>query len=155
VDPSGSVVVAVAEGEAVWLGFQAVDRARPALVRVRVDADGTEPLDALTGRSWSRTSPHHLTCPPDFCLAGIRRGEVSESFGQTVGSRMTRVVQRLVILARAAPSRTGQEAAAPSGWDAAASVRLVLVRPALFQRLTGTMPTPLDETAAYGGWRLP
>jgi hypothetical protein len=45
VAPSGSVVAAVAPGEAVWLGLQAVDPARPATVSVRVE--GSEPVDLV------------------------------------------------------------------------------------------------------------
>lgn len=43
VAPSGSVVAAVAQGEAVWLGMQAVDPSRPANISVRVE--GGEPVD--------------------------------------------------------------------------------------------------------------
>lgn len=43
VAPSGPVVAAVAEGEAVWLGMQAVDPSRPAAVSVQVE--GLEPVD--------------------------------------------------------------------------------------------------------------
>ena len=45
VAPSGSVVAAVAQGEAVWLGMQAVDPSRPATVSVR--AEGREPVDVV------------------------------------------------------------------------------------------------------------
>jgi hypothetical protein len=45
VAPSGSVVAAVAPGEAVWLGIQAVDPSRPATVSVRVE--GLEPTDLV------------------------------------------------------------------------------------------------------------
>jgi hypothetical protein len=54
VAPSGSVVAAVGAGEAVWLGLQAVDPARPATVTVRVE--GSEPVD--------------LVVPPASRLAG-------------------------------------------------------------------------------------
>jgi hypothetical protein len=43
VAPSGSVVAAVAQGEAVWLGIQAVDASRPATVSFRVE--GLEAVD--------------------------------------------------------------------------------------------------------------
>lgn len=56
VAPSGSVVAAVAAGEAVWLGFQAVDPSRPATVRVRVESD--EPIDV------------EAVVPPDSRLPG-------------------------------------------------------------------------------------
>lgn len=56
VKPSGSVVAAVAPGEAVWLGFQAVDPSRPATVRVRVE--GFEPSDVVA------------VVPPDSRLPG-------------------------------------------------------------------------------------
>ena len=41
--PSGSVVAAVAQGEAVWLGMQAVDPSHPATVSVR--GEGLEAVD--------------------------------------------------------------------------------------------------------------
>jgi hypothetical protein len=45
VAPSGSVVAAVAPGEAAWLGLQAVDPARPVTVSVRIE--GSEPVDLV------------------------------------------------------------------------------------------------------------
>jgi hypothetical protein len=45
VAPYCAVVAAVAPGEAVWLGLQAVDPARPATVSVRVE--GSEPVDLV------------------------------------------------------------------------------------------------------------
>jgi hypothetical protein len=49
-----TVIASVAPNEVVWLGFQAVDRALPATVRVR--AEGPDPLDVT------------LRCPPDHFL---------------------------------------------------------------------------------------
>ena len=43
VGPSGSVIAAVAPGEAVWLGLQAVDPSRPVTVSVQVE--GLEAVD--------------------------------------------------------------------------------------------------------------
>lgn len=54
----GEVIAGVPPGEAVWLGFQAVDRSRPAAVEVRVEGEPVE----------------RLACPPDHALAGTRRG---------------------------------------------------------------------------------
>jgi hypothetical protein len=56
VGPSGSVVAAVARGEAVWLGFQAVDPSLPKRVEVRIE--GEEPIDL------------EAVVPPDSRLAG-------------------------------------------------------------------------------------
>jgi hypothetical protein len=56
VGPSGAVVAAVAPGEAVWLGFQAVDPAAPTTVRVR--GEGLEPIDVVA------------EVPPESRLAG-------------------------------------------------------------------------------------
>ena len=52
----GAVLAGVGPGEAVWLGFQAVDDTRPATVRVGVDS---APADAV------------LVCPPDYRLPGV------------------------------------------------------------------------------------
>ena len=75
ISPSGSVVAAVAPGEAVWLGFQAVDPAKPATIRVRVDR--TEPLDAVTGEQWVEALTdeprNYLVSPPETRLAGVRQ----------------------------------------------------------------------------------
>jgi hypothetical protein len=76
---AGAVVAAVATGEAVWLGFQAVDPQRPATVRVRIDA--CEPRDALTGgpwEDWLTDEPrNHLVCPPDSRLGIIDASELT------------------------------------------------------------------------------
>jgi hypothetical protein len=54
-----TVLAAVAPGEAVWLGFQAVDETRPAIVRVH----------------WSESPPdaagQRLVCPPEYRLPGL------------------------------------------------------------------------------------
>jgi hypothetical protein len=55
--PSGVVVGSVAPGEAVWLGFQPIDRESPATIRVTVE--GSAPRDAVT-----------VECPPNYCLPG-------------------------------------------------------------------------------------
>jgi hypothetical protein len=55
----GAVLAALAPGEAVWLGFQAVDETRPAVVRVH----------------WSESPPdaagRRLVCPPEYRLPGL------------------------------------------------------------------------------------
>lgn len=54
--PDGREVVAgVWPGEGVWLGFQPVDRAAPAVVRVLVEGE----------------LEHRLVCPPDHALPGL------------------------------------------------------------------------------------
>jgi hypothetical protein len=142
VSPSGSVVAAVAPGEAVWLGFQAVDPARPASVRVRLDLP--EQLDAITGGPWKKRRTdnprNYLVCPPDSRLAGVRRDRASLPFSldrKAVGSEL---VEAFSVLAE------GNEPAL---------VHVELVAPETFAQLTGIIPAPLDPDHAYGGWRLP
>jgi hypothetical protein len=124
--PSGSVVAAVARGEAVWLGLQALNRSRPATVRVRVD--GREPIDAVTGEPWEEAlvdePRNYLVTPPDSRLQG----------------RLFRSGDRLTIRS---------EGATP------ASVAVEFVPPQVFRERTGIVPDPLDPDAAYKGWRLP
>ena len=126
---SGVVVAAVAPGEAVWLGFQAVDPAKPATVRVRVDR--TVPLDALTGEPWEEAPAdeprNYLVSPPETRLAGVR---------QPTGEYAPFGLDQLSIV---------------SG----ALVTVELVPPATFTELTGIVPEPLDPDSAYKGWRLP
>jgi hypothetical protein len=121
------VVAAVGPGEAVWLGFQPVEPARPAIVRVRVE--GPAPLDAVTGEPWedglAEEPRNHLTCPPDYQLPG------NPTFA--VGARATVVVY-------------GAEPA---------SVSFELVTLERFTSLTGIPAEPLDPEKAYKGWRLP
>jgi hypothetical protein len=134
ISPSGSVVAAVAPGEAVWLGFQAVDPAKPATIRVRVDRE--EPLDAVSGGQWldalAEEPRNYLVSPPESRLAGIRQptGEYLP-FGQS---------EQLSIV---------------SLGDSGAHVDVELVPPATFTELTGIVPEPLDPDSAYKGWRLP
>ena len=128
----GSAVAAVGPGEAVWLGFQAVDPARPAIVRVRLEA--TPPLDAVTGGPWddalSEEPRNHLVCPPDYCLPGARRSSGHAPFE---AGELTVVVHQPV--------------------RADAPIRLVA--PDEFAQLTGTEPAALDPESGYKGWRLP
>jgi hypothetical protein len=142
VSPLGWVVAAVALGEAVWLGFQAVHPAQPTLVRVRVN--GLEPLDAVTGGLWdealAEAPRNYLVCPPDYCLPGLRRPAGYLPFGLREGSPSPDVLEELTLLTCGATP---------------AVVAVRLVRPATFTRLTGVVPTPPQEDSAYKGWRLP
>jgi hypothetical protein len=142
-----TVIGAVGPGEVVWLGFRAAAIERPSLIKVRVETP--EPLDALTGKPWADRSPDCLICPPDFALAGIRRGQVCEPFGYTE-TASAGVVQRLTILAQTAAERRDE-----ISWQNAAAVPLLLVRPSVFTELAGFAPEPLHPDAAYKGWRLP
>jgi hypothetical protein len=133
ISPAGSVVAALAPGEAVWLGFQAVDPARPATIRVRVDR--AEPLDAVTGGEWldalAEEPRNYLLSPPETRLAGIR---------QPAGDYVPFGLDGLSIFSLAGD---------------AALVSVELVPPATFTELTGIVPEPLDPDSAYKGWRLP
>ena len=137
ISPSGSVVAAVGPGEAVWLGFQAVDPAKPATIRVRVDR--TEPLDALTGVEWvdalAEEPRNYLVSPPETRLAGIR-----QRTGEYLPFGLDGQSEQLSIL---------------SLGDDEALVDIELVPPATFTELTGIVPEPLDPDSAYKGWRLP
>jgi hypothetical protein len=110
----GTLVAAVAPGESVWLGFEAIDRHRPARIAVRVEGRAGE-----VGRA---------VCPPDYCL---RAGEGCAQF------------------------RAGDELRISASRPEAAEATVRLVNPGEFIRLTGRVPEPLDEDAAYRGWRLP
>jgi hypothetical protein len=57
----GAVIAAVGPGEAVWLGFQAVDPARPATVHVLAGA----------------TEIARLVCPPDSRLDALDASELT------------------------------------------------------------------------------
>jgi hypothetical protein len=129
-EQAGTVLAAVGTNEAVWLGFQAIDAAHPAIVRIR---EGVEkPLDALTGERWNATMGGKLTCPPDYALPGLRRPDGFLPFG--AGDTLT-------VLVDATP--------------APAEVVIRLIPPAMFTRLTGTATTPLDPDSAFKGYRLP
>ncbi len=142
VSPSGSVLAAVAPGEAVWLGFQAVDSTSPAIVRVRVDR--SSPLDAVTGGRWEdalvEAPRNHLVCPPDYCLPGLREPAGHMPFGHGDASRSTDVLEELTVLAYGAT---------------AGHVIIRLVTPDTFTSITGMVPEPIDPDSAYKGWRLP
>jgi hypothetical protein len=140
---SGSVLAAVGPGEAVWLGLQPVDAARPALVRVRIDHP--EPLDAVTGEPWedamSEEPRNYLSCPPDSRLAGVRDDWGYVPFGlRDRGASAKGVLERLSVL---------------SYGDEPALAPVELVTPERFTSLTGIVPEPLDPDSAYKGWRLP
>jgi hypothetical protein len=135
ISPSGSVVAAVAPGEAVWLGFQAVDPRESAIVRVRVDRP--EPLDAVTGGRWDEALTeeprNYLLCPPDSRLSGVRHRSGYVPFGVRDADKLSVFVDG----------------------ETPALVPVELVPPAAFTHLTGVVPEPLDPDHAYKGWRLP
>jgi hypothetical protein len=111
----GAVLVAAGPEEAIWLGFQTVDPSRPVTLRVRAAGDGPQ---------------SRLTCPPDYCLPGLRvpaghlpftAGELALLLEQPIRARAT----------------------------------LQIVPPERFTEATGQQAAPLDPDSAYGGWRLP
>lgn len=132
ISPSGTVIGALGPGEAVWLGFQPIDPARPAVVRVRVDRGA--PLDAITGGPWNdklQDEPrNYMVCPPDTRLSGMRQGLGYAPFGPV----------DLTVL---------------SYDEASTTAPVVLMTSEAFTRLTGIEPEPLNPDSAYKGWRLP
>jgi hypothetical protein len=142
IPPAGSVIAACAPGEAVWLGFQAVNPASPVIVRVR--ADSPQELDAVTGERWEeglQNQPrNYLVCPPDSRLVGVRHPAGFVPFGVDATRGGSQVTQRFSVL---------------SYGESDASVGVELVSPETFTSVTGLLPEPLDPDSAYKGWRLP
>jgi hypothetical protein len=135
VGPQGVVVSPVSPGEAIWLGFQALDRHSPVVMRVRID--DPEPIDPATGDAWddnlSENPRNYLVCPPDFSLVGRLVPGGRRMFGSDDLERFTLLL-------------------ADSPADA---VSVQLVAPAVFTGLTGRAPPRLDPQSAYTGRRLP
>jgi len=133
VGESGVVVAPLPPGEAVWLGFQPVDREVPTEVRVRVD--GPRPVDVVTGEPWEDGPPAggHLICPPATSLAGPPVPGGRRLLGADGPERLTLFT-------------SGRE-------PGQAAVKLV--RPEVFTSLTGRVCPPLDADAAFKGTRLP
>ena len=129
------MLAAVAPDEAVWLGFEAVDPAEPANVRVRLDRP--EPLDAVTGGQWDETLSeeprNYLVCPPDSRLAGVRCESGYMPFGARGDEQLSVLVAN----------------------GTSALVRVELVSPSAFTDATGVVPAPLDPDSGYKGWLLP
>ena len=87
VTPSGSVVAAVAQGEAVWVGLQAVEPSRPATVRFGVEGSGpievvVPPASRLAGQMFS--SGDRLTVSSEEASVGIEFAS-PESFQELTG----------------------------------------------------------------------
>ncbi len=143
VSADGAVVAPVAAGEAIWLGFQAVDRDRPVTLRVRLE--GEPPLDAVTGAPWQEgiaDSPrqNYLVCPPASRLAGVPRADGCHPFGIGGAGPGTGVVEALAVIA----------------WiPGPSAVGVRLVRPERFTQIGGEVPEPIDPDSAYQGWLLP
>jgi hypothetical protein len=105
-------------------------------VSVRVDRD--TPLDAITGAAWDDAPRSHLTCPPDYWLAGVREASGYLPFGQRRPTPGSDVVEQLAVVAHDLTCAT-----------------IRLVSPEAFECTTGRRVEPLDPDSAYGGWRLP
>jgi hypothetical protein len=136
-----AVLVAVPRGEAIWLGFEAVEPNDPAILRVRIN--GPDPLDAVTGEPWDEelveTPRNHLVCPPEYCLPGVRGESGFMPFGQADGPPRE-VLEELTVIAHRRVT---------------AQVAIRLVTDDLFARATGIAPEPIDPDSSYKGWRLP
>lgn len=132
--PDGDVVAAIWPGEAVWLGFQAVDRTVATNLRIRID--GPPAIDALTGRQWSTDideGTSQLTCPPTSSFVGR----------PVVGGRRllgNDALDRFTLIALTADP---------------VAVTVQLVRPAEFTQLSGRIPAPPDPRDGFSGRQLP
>lgn len=143
VEAKNTVIAAVGEREAIWLGFQALNTSRPVVIRVRVE--GPNPLDAITGKPWQNETTqlprNHLLCPPDYCLPGLRLPNGTyRPFGTKALIRGSTTLEEINIFA---------------GRPRPVCTAIKLVGPGDFSRITGQSPEPLDPDAAYKGWRLP
>lgn len=143
IDPAGAAVASVGADEAVWLGFQAIDDAHPATLRIRVGVN--QPFDAVSGAPWTDDSSTRLTCPPAYALPGLTRADGVVPF--RAGDSLT------VLVDNAAADEAAVDEAAVV--DVPVEVVIRLVSPEDFTRLTGTSPGPLDPGSAYQGRRLP
>lgn len=121
--------------EAVWLGFQAIERNSPVRVRIRIDEP--EQIDAITGGPWADgllDDPRNfLTCPPETSLVGRPVVGGRRLFGSTPRERLTVFVWR----------------SPPTG------VSVHFLPPAEFFRITGRKPDAIEAATAYTGRRLP
>lgn len=142
VSPAGQLVAAVGSQEAVWLGWQAVDRTRPVTVRVRLDGDA--PVDAVSGEPWeaglSDMPRNYIVCPPDSCLAGVPTPEGARPFGVADVAPDGELIEQFTVFA-------------VDPGPAAVAIRLVTS--AAFSRITGAPAAPLDPDSAYKGQLLP
>jgi hypothetical protein len=127
-----AALAAIFPGEAIWLGFQAVDPQHPALLRVRLE--GAPALDAITGEHWddglADAPRNHLVCPPGYRLAGLPDPAGDVPFGP---GELTVIVSEPL----------------------AVEVSIRIADPDEFAAATGQRAEPLDPSHGYGGWRLP
>jgi hypothetical protein len=136
----GKWLLPVADDEAFWIGLNAEREVELAL---KVERQGGDALDALSGRTWNARAPQTIALASFAIIAGIRRDDGA-----------------LWVFARA-PSRDAAPACSAIGFFARnrrlrklAGVQVVDY--ARFARLTGRAPpVAIDPNAGYRGFRLP
>jgi hypothetical protein len=138
----GDFLLPVADDEAFWIGLGAQSQGRTR-VGLMVGVVGVGPTDALSGAPWRGDTARSLDVALHSVVAGIARPDgawwVFSRSEAPPGPASGSV--RLVLFG--------------AGNDVAASATVTLTDYAMFGRLTGITPSPLDPNAGYKGWLLP
>ncbi|SDY47888.1 hypothetical protein SAMN05661080_03601 [Modestobacter sp. DSM 44400] len=143
---SRSLVVPVADGEAVWVGLSRPPDAPAWELRVLAHLRPGGPTDAVTGAGGTDAAGDLavLRVPPQRSLEGIAR----RAGGWWSLTRLA--------AGPGAPGCSGLEVwPQPAGGPPEPPWTVQLVDPAAFTAQTGAEVPPLAPDAPYGGWRLP
>src|SRR5262249_43666941 len=179
---SGELLVPVARNEAVWLGLSRL-QPLPVVLFAAVETFEHELINLISGRLWSEDHLAHLVvdktatidgvphspgtvsalmrCSPNPDLPTCRRIHLLAIPARDVRPKKLRSAQSLNEKSEASPlliaSKHLNTAQSPR-WDTehARHVQLEFVDYSTFANQTGLqVPSLLDPSAGYGGWRLP
>lgn len=142
------ILVPVYAKEAVWLGLSLLIPNGIVKIRISVSTIPHGMLDALTGKSWDKQTPHALIVPPATALDGIP----SLEGGMWPLSRCAKASGAPACRRIYLHTTTTQE----DGNRQTIIVSLVLVSPACYRKLSGMdPPPPAQESDRFGGYLLP
>ncbi|MCC7597732.1 hypothetical protein IGS61_09560 [Janthinobacterium sp. FW305-129] len=120
----------------------------PSMLAVMAELGDATRVDAVSGQPWDGGSPGELALPGVLWLAGIRQQGATPVW-KVFGHKYSGPAAASCI------SLTFRLRTCPPGEDDIA-VRIDIVDYVSFAHATGVAaPLPMDDAAAYKGWRLP
>lgn len=146
---SGAWLLPLADGECFWIGMSESRAVAPSMLAVMAELGDATRLDAVSGQPWDERSHGELALPGALWLAGMRKEGIQPVVWKVFGQKHSAPA------AASCVSLTFRLRSCDAGEDDI-TTRIDIVDYVNFTHATGVAaPLPMDDAAAYQGWRLP